>query len=45
VQQLPSLSIVISWVAQAINIQRKTAHNNIPTTKLSQKKWSLDWSD
>ncbi len=45
VQHLPSLSMVRSWVAQAINIQRKTAHNNIPTTKLPQKKWSLDWSD
>ncbi|MEM1170533.1 MAG: DUF4332 domain-containing protein [Cyanobacteria bacterium P01_H01_bin.35] len=45
VQSLPSLSMVRSWVSQAINIQRKTAHNNIPTTKLPQKKWSLDWSD
>ncbi|MGD1713293.1 DUF4332 domain-containing protein [Dapis sp. BLCC M172] len=45
VQFLPSLSMVRSWVSQAINIQRKTAHNNIPTTKLPQKKWSLDWSD
>ncbi len=45
VQHLPSLSMVRSWVAQSINIQRKTAHNNIPTTKLPQKKWSLDWSD
>ncbi len=45
VQSLPSLSMVRSWVAQSINIQRKTAHNNIPTTKLPQKKWSLDWSD
>ncbi|NEQ38608.1 MAG: DUF4332 domain-containing protein [Okeania sp. SIO3I5] len=45
VQSLPSLSMVRSWVSQAINIQRQTAHNNIPTTKLPQKKWSLDWSD
>ncbi|MDJ0553914.1 MAG: DUF4332 domain-containing protein [Microcoleaceae cyanobacterium MO_207.B10] len=45
VQRLPSLSIVRSWVAQAINLQRQTAHNNVPTTKLPEKKWSVDWSD
>lgn len=45
VQTLPSLSMVRSWIAQAINLQRQTAHNNIPTTKLKQKKWSVDWSD
>ncbi|MGK7919702.1 MAG: DUF4332 domain-containing protein [Trichodesmium sp.] len=45
VERLPSLSMVRSWTAQAINIQRKTAHNNVPNTKLPQKKWSLDWSD
>ena len=45
VQSLPSLSMVRSWIAQAINLQRKTAHNNIPTTKLASKPWSVDWSD
>lgn len=45
VQRLPSLSLVRSWVAQATNLQRKTAHNNVPTTKLPSKKWSVDWSD
>ncbi|NEO56860.1 MAG: DUF4332 domain-containing protein [Okeania sp. SIO3B5] len=45
VQRLPSLSMVRSWVAQATNLQRKTAHNNVPTTKLPSKKWSIDWSD
>ncbi|NEP86505.1 MAG: DUF4332 domain-containing protein [Okeania sp. SIO2C2] len=45
VQRLPSLSMVRSWVAQATNLQRKAAHNNVPTTKLPLKKWSIDWSD
>lgn len=45
VQNLPSLSMVRSWTAQAINIQIKMSHKNLTTTKLPQKKWSLDWSD
>lgn len=45
VQRLPTLSMVRSWIAQAINLQRQTTHNNIPTTKLKPKEWSLDWSD
>lgn len=45
VQHLPSLSIVRSWIAQAINLHRQSHQNQILTTKLKPKKWSLDWSD
>lgn len=43
--QLPNLSLVRSWVAQAINYHSAHPEAVLEKPKDSQKKWSIDWAD
>jgi predicted RecB family nuclease len=43
--QLPNLSLVRSWVAQAINYHSAHPEAVLEKPKNSQKKWSIDWAD
>lgn len=45
VKQLPSLGMVRSWVAQAINYQQSAPENSVSKIPDKPSKWSLDWSD
>ncbi|MGL5509141.1 MAG: DUF4332 domain-containing protein [Microcoleaceae cyanobacterium] len=43
--QLPNLSLVRSWVAQAINYHSAHPEAVLEKPKDNQKKWSIDWAD
>lgn len=43
--QMPNLSLVRSWVAQAINYHSAHPEAVLEKPKDSQQKWSIDWAD